>query len=217
MTRRKPLQELARPGLFVALLACSACALAPPRPAAPDEATERADWSFAQGERAAARGDTVRAEQYFSLALERGYDARKVLPVLLSVCLKSSRLRAALDHAEPYLQNHPDDHELRYLVASIYAGLGATEKAQAELERLLRNDPAHADGHFLLAVLELEDDPDRAREHFRSYLDLAPTGDHAADVRERLRELALRNDAARTKTPTHTGKLRGEPSEGHPR
>ena len=197
----------------MAILGCSACAGAPQRPATADAVAERADWAFAQGEAAAERGDTVRAEQYFTLALDRGHDARQVLPALLGVCLKSSRLRAALNYAEPYLQNHPDDHELRYLVASIHAGLGAADQARTELERLLRDAPGHADGHFLLAILELDAAPERTKAHFKSYLALEPSGAHAADVRERLRELGLREEAHAKTTPP--SKVRAALHERH--
>jgi tetratricopeptide (TPR) repeat protein len=190
-------RRLAAAWLLGAASVISGCASTTAKSPRTADGTYSANWSFAQGEAAAARGDTVRAEQYFALAEERGYDSHKVLARLLSVCLKSSRLRAALNHAEPYLQDHPEDHDLRYLVASIYAGLGEPEKARSELERLLRDDPEHADGQFLLATLEIDGEPASARAHFREYLALAPHGDHAADVRGRLRELALEEDEIR--------------------
>ena len=44
---------------------------------------------------------------------------------LVRVCIASSRLRAALGHAEPFLRRHPDAWQLRYLVAAIHLALGA--------------------------------------------------------------------------------------------
>src|SRR5512142_133205 len=69
----------------------------------------------AQGREAAKRGDAVRAEQYLSLAIEQGAEQLAVMPVLLDACLRSSHLRAALNHAGSYLLEHPEDDALRYL------------------------------------------------------------------------------------------------------
>src|SRR5262245_23776335 len=94
----------------------SGCGAAP-EPASPAKAApkrpEEPEALFESGRRAAERGDALRAEQYLALALERGYDRGKVVRLLVEVCVRSSRLRAALLHAEPYLRDHPDDHELR--------------------------------------------------------------------------------------------------------
>ena len=187
------LRLLAAGMLLVTLAGCSSVTpearVAPP----PSSSAEQAQALFQRGREAAQRGDSVRAEQYLSLALERGYDAERVLPVLLRVCLASSRLRAALDHAEPYLRDHPEAEALRYLVATIHAGLGQTDEARLALEQLLRTNPNNADAHYLLGILDA--DASSARAHFRSYLDVAPRGEHAAEVRSRLAELAIREES----------------------
>lgn len=152
---------------------------------------ERPDELFQAGRDAAARGDTVRAEQYLSAAIERGYNRAKALPLLLRVCLSSSRLRAALTHAEPYLRDHPEDDGLRYVVAIIHMGLGKTDEARLDLIELLRHDDQNADAHLLLGILESRSDAVAARDHFRTYLELAPHGEHAGEARSRLAELAV--------------------------
>jgi tetratricopeptide (TPR) repeat protein len=188
-------------GLFATgllLAGLSGCSSATPEarlPPASATNAEQAQALFQRGREAADRGDSVRAEQYFSLALERGYDSSRVLPLLLRVCLASSRLRATLDHAEPYLRDHPEAEALRYLVATIHAGLGQTADAHLELEQLLRTNPNSADGHYLLGILDSDTDASSARAHFRSYLDVTPGGEHAAEVRGRLAELAVRDEA----------------------
>lgn len=146
---------------------------------------------FELGRRAAERGDGVRAEQYLSLALERGYSEARVLPLLLRVCIAGSRLRAALDHAEPYLRQHPEEDALRLLVASIHLGLSQREQARAELDLLLRRNPDFAEALFLRAVLLTSSDAEAARTDLRAYLDAAPGGAHAAEARSRLSEIAL--------------------------
>jgi len=147
---------------------------------------------FANGREAAERGDAIRAEQYLSLALARGYERSVIIPLLLQVCIAGSHLRAALNHAEPYLRQHPDDQRLRYLVATIHLGLGQREEARTNLEQLLRANPDYADAHFLLGVLESEEDESEARVHLLRCLELAPNGEHAPEVRGRLSEMAVR-------------------------
>jgi tetratricopeptide (TPR) repeat protein len=153
---------------------------------------EQPTWLFSQGVAAADKGDSVRAEQYLSLALDHGYPRERVLPVLLKVCLASSRLRAALDHAEPYLREHPEQDALRFLVANIHVGLGQEGQALAELDRLLRHNPRFEEAHFLRGSLLLEGEPTQAVEAFRAYLDVAPRGPHAPEARSRLSDLLLR-------------------------
>lgn len=103
----------------------------------------------------AARGDLIRAEQYASLAVAQGLPLQRVLPLMVSVCLRASRVSAALVHAQEGLREAPDDHRLRYLVASIYVALGRTEDALRELDRVLTADPGHlAAAHLAVELRE---------------------------------------------------------------
>jgi tetratricopeptide (TPR) repeat protein len=185
--------------LFLALssVACGNVTTSPvsAASASPQERAGRDAWLFRQGLAAAQRGDGVRAEQYLSLARERGYPADRVLPVLLKVCLASSRLRAALDYAEPYLRQHPDQDALRFLVANIHVGLGQHDEALSELDRLTNHDPRFDEAYFLRAGLLFEHDAPAAIEALRSYLDLAPRGVHAAEARGRVSDLLLKENA----------------------
>ncbi len=107
-----------------------------------------------RAKRLAAQGDLVRAEQYALLAVARGLPMPSALPLLLEVCLRASRISAALHHAEPVLRGTPDDHRLRYLVASLYAALNRREDAAHELTLLLRSQPDHREAQALLAKLQ---------------------------------------------------------------
>jgi len=178
--------------LAIALPACGAAATGPTDAAVPQPSARDAAELYAEGRNAASRGDSVRAEQYLSLAVEHGFSLDRALPLLLEVCLSNSRLRAALNHADPYLRNHPQNTALRYLVATIHLGLGEDESARLELEQLLRDAPRDSDAHYLLGVLDQANHAESAREHFRAYLATAPTGRRANDVRGRLSELAVR-------------------------
>lgn len=144
---------------------------------------------FERGVALARQGDHLRAEQYLTSAMDRGYDEREAMPILLRVCVSSSRLATAIRYAEPYLANHPDDWPLRYLLASFHLGVGQLEEAQAHLERILDQEPAAAEPHYLLGVTLLRRSVEHeGREHLRRYLELDPEGAFADEVRGMLAE-----------------------------
>ena len=177
------------------LAACGASTSTPAANPGPDTSISNGTELYRRGEEAASQGDTVRAEQYLTMALDRGFDDSKVLPILLRVCLSSNRLRAALNHAERYLRDHPNDQSLRYLVATLHLSLGQIEQTRIDLNHLLRVNPRNASAHYLLGVLEsVGVTPDRANEYFRTYLELSPNGEHAAEVKSRLTDLSVRTE-----------------------
>jgi predicted Zn-dependent protease len=141
-------------------------------------------------------GDLVRAEQYLTASIERGYPEANVLPALIRVCLADSRMRSALSHAEPYLERHPTAWSLRYLVGSIYLGIGEIDRARAELERVIADAPDQPDAYYLLGVVLRDELGDRAgaARRFARYLELAPDGDRADEVQQSL--AALREPVA---------------------
>jgi tetratricopeptide (TPR) repeat protein len=189
-----------RAALAIALALAAGCGEAPPkapataagdplRTVAPEELYRR---GIALGE----AGDLIRAEQYLAAAIDRGYPAERALPPLLRVCLASSRLRAALSHAEPYLEQHPKAWSLRYLVGSIYLGIGNYEQARESLERVIADAPDQPDAYYLLGVVLRDgvgDRPEAARR-FERYLELAPDGQHVGEARQAL--FALRQPVA---------------------
>jgi tetratricopeptide (TPR) repeat protein len=179
-----------------ALVTVSACSTqpVPAHPEASDRAgkSEAAAQLLAAGERLMAEGDWLRAEHYLAAAGRRGAHPARIVPLLVRACVESSRLRAALDHAEPYLETHPDDAPLRFVVAALYAALGFPERARDELEAVTRLDPGHARAEYALGELWAHAFGDRnaAARHFDRYLELAPRGPHAAEARRWLAEQA---------------------------
>ena len=133
-------------------------------------------------------GDLTRAEQYFSAALDAGADGAVVVPMLLQVCIRDGRYRAALEYGEGHLRKHPTDVRTRFVVATVYSGLGETEPAKTHLQRVVDERPAQADAHFALGVLMRESlkDPVGADRHFREYLRLSPKGSHAEEAQASL-------------------------------
>lgn len=208
--------------LGMLLAACSATTPAPPQEAsARGRDTRDAAALFATGQDAAERGDAIRAEQYLALALDHGYDRDVVTPLLLKVCIAGSHLRAALNHAEPYLRQHPEDERLRFLVATIHLGLEQRDEARSNLEQLLRENSEYADAHFLLGIIDFDTDGDSVREHFLTYLTLAPHGSRAPEARSRLSELAVRSarfarlaqeELSRDRGPQYNGASRAYPA-----
>jgi tetratricopeptide (TPR) repeat protein len=126
------------------------------------------------------------------MAATAGYDQRRIMPLILTVCLQSSRLRSALDHAEPYLLQHPKEQTLRFLVATIHLSLGHIDAAKIRLEELLRTNGQNPDAQYLLGILAMDSAPSEATEHFNKYLALSPRGDRSAEAQSRLTELDVR-------------------------
>ena len=135
-------------------------------------------------------GDAVRAEQYLTAAIERGYPEERALPLLLQVCLKSHRLAAALHYGEPYLKLHPDDVHLRYLMSAVHLGMGHIDRASAELAQVLSRAPDHAAAHYLRGAIARDHAaaPAETAAHFHAYAKLAPEGVHADEVTAWLRQ-----------------------------
>jgi tetratricopeptide (TPR) repeat protein len=145
----------------------------------------------ARAEAAYARADYTRAEQYLNLAKESGGEDAQVTPLLIDVCIKDQRYRAALQYAQDYLRRHPREYRLRFVAATLLGAMGEVAQAREELERVLSAKPEHADAHYSLAVL-LRDDLGNhlaADAHFRDYLRLAPRGSHAEEANQSLLEV----------------------------
>lgn len=141
-----------------------------------------------RGDAYAAVGDTTRAEQYFAAALSVGADPSLVTRRVIRVCVADQRYHVAVQYAENHLRHYPDDKQVRFALATLYAGLGEPGSARVHLEMLGESSPDDPDVHFALALLYRKDLHDllRADHHFRHYLRLAPRGPNAAQARANL-------------------------------
>ncbi len=164
------------------------CGGAPPPGPAPGDplADVSAAELFARGTELRGAGDYVRAEQYFAAARDKGHDEGEVVGSLIGVSIDAARYQAALRYALPYLERHPEDWALRYLVGSLHLATGDAKRARAELERTIVSRPDEPGPHYLLGITFAEQfaQPEAARGEFRAYLELAPKGRHAAEARE---------------------------------
>ena len=136
----------------------------------------------------AAESDYARAEQYLGLALASGANEEKIQPLLIDVCIRDRRYRAAIQYAEQHLRKHPRAFRLRFLEATLLVAIGDVAHARDELERVLSARPEYADAHYTLAVLLRDElgNHTQADRHFKEYLRLAPSGMHAEEAGESL-------------------------------
>jgi predicted Zn-dependent protease len=143
---------------------------------------------YQRGTALAQAQDYVRAEQYFVSAMQRGYPEEQLMAPLLSACIRSSRLSAALTYAEPFLERHPEAWSLRLLVATIHMGLGDAGRAHEQLVQVARDRPDEPSVHYMLGVLSRDElrDSGASREAFQRYLELEPRGPHAEEARAAL-------------------------------
>jgi tetratricopeptide (TPR) repeat protein len=143
---------------------------------------------IARGKAFAAVGDTTRAEEYYAAALDAGAADKDVVPLLLEVCVRDQRYRAAIEYARSYVERHPDDIRGRYILGTLYQAVGDGKSARSELEVVVSKAPEQADPHFALALVLRDDERDlvAAEGQFREYLRLAPNGAHAEEARASL-------------------------------
>lgn len=170
--------------LSTASIACAGGHHAPPREAREGESSQAARL-YEAGLAFADRGDWLRAEHYLNAAVRRGAPADRVVWHLVRICVESSRFRAALEHAESHLRQHPGNVELRFVVGTLHAALGAPEAARDALGSVTRADPTHAPAEYALGKLWARSfgDLEEAARHFIRYLELRPRGEHAEEVR----------------------------------
>jgi tetratricopeptide (TPR) repeat protein len=135
-------------------------------------------------------GDYTRAEQYFGAALSAGAKPEIVLPHLLEACVQSGHLRLASEYAEQQLARDPGNPHLRFLAGAIHAQLGNRASARGHLQQAAAELPNDANVQFSVATFFRDDLHDRveADPYFRTYLSLAPTGEHANEARASLME-----------------------------
>jgi len=174
--------------LALELAACAHSAKGPQTQAHHED--EQAAMLVQRAHQFADAADYTRAEQYLNLATKRGGDEAQVMPLLIDVCVRDQRYRAALQYAEEHLRRHPRSYRLRYIEATLLRALGDIGKSRQELQRVLDASPDYADAHYSMAVL-LRDQLGshlEADRHFREYLRLAPRGQHAEEAGESLLE-----------------------------
>lgn len=185
-------RSIAQIGLVCALSlgVLSACAGPNQAVSAKSPSSETPAQLVREAEALARVGETIRAEQYFSAALEMGANPAAVLPKLVSICVRAGRFRSALSYASPYLREQSENIELRYLIATLYAGIGDADRAIRELDQVLARKADHAPALHLAGELLLErGDYANAEQRLVAYLKLQPNGPDAVEVREQMQRM----------------------------
>jgi tetratricopeptide (TPR) repeat protein len=176
--------------LACSLLVCTACASTKAEQRAQVQRETSATELAKIGDAASAAGDMTRAEQYYVASLKAGGDERRLVRRLLQVCAADRRYPVALEYAEQYLRHHPNDTEVMFVAASLYAATGKREPARSLLETVVKKEPSWPDPHYVLATVLREDGAEAslADEHDLEYLRLSPAGPLAENARARLRK-----------------------------
>lgn len=143
-----------------------------------------------QAEAFAANGDFSRAQQYFAAAMAAGAKSSAILPHLLKACIAAGDLRLATEYAESELARNPDDAHLRFLLGALEAQIGNRSIARKHLVQAAKELGKDPNVQFSVATFFRDEIQDRieADPYFRTYLALAPLGEHAPEARGSLME-----------------------------
>ena len=131
-------------------------------------------------------GDLVEARRALEEAVELDPGFTEARLQLAEVLRESGDSQAALDAYRAAAAAAPNNTNVRFKFARELRRAGRFDEAINEYQALLRLEPSVAEAHYNLAVLFLQERqaPDRAREHFRRFVELDPESERAPRVRE---------------------------------
>lgn len=143
------------------------------------------------GDASVAAGDSTRAEQYYAAALRADGIRKATIQKLLVVCVTEQRYPVALEYAESYLHQHPEDPEMLFAAGSLHAVLGERQPALRMLTQVVHQRPKWSEAHYALATILRQDalTLEIADQHDLEYLRLEPSGPLAESARARLRRV----------------------------
>ena len=131
-------------------------------------------------------GDLVEARRALEEAVKLDPGFTEARLQLAEVLRESGDSQAALDAYRAAAAAAPNNTDVRFKFARELRRAGRIDEAINEYQALLRLEPSVAEAHYNLAVLFLQERqaPDRAREHFRRFVELDPESERAPRVRE---------------------------------
>jgi predicted Zn-dependent protease len=145
--------------------------------------------NFQLGEDAESHGDLLRAEQYYLRAEALKYDPDLVTPRIIRVLTTAHRYGEALDRCQRRLSIKPNDRATRYVEAALLVALDRPHEAERDLNAMIAEQPKDPEPYLALGrIYKDAKDGERAKQMFHKYLELAPDGEHAAQVRFELAE-----------------------------
>ena len=142
------------------------------------------------GDRSAATGDWLRAEQYYQRAEALGVPEDQIVPRIVKVLVMARRYDEALERCHKRLSRTPTDRGTRFVEAAIYEALERPHDAERDLNVLVRTKPDDPNPYLALGKLYRDsyNDAPRAREMFAKYLTLAPKGEESDAIRYQMEE-----------------------------
>jgi tetratricopeptide (TPR) repeat protein len=132
----------------------------------------------------------AKAEPYLAAALQRNPKDQRVLVALVDVA-KATNNEAALKTYQAALDTLMGPRpELAYNDGVAAFNAGKFKEAKAFVTKAIALDPKFADSYWLLGVVEFSlENIKGAKESFKKYMEIAPTGKKAGEVKEFLKEL----------------------------
>ena len=96
----------------------------------------------------------------------------------------------AMSETAPRLEDQPAGADAQYRAAVAQVNMGDIQGAKTSLRQAITIDASFPDSYYLMGVVEINlDNLKAARQAFRTYLDLRPSGGKAGEVRALLKEL----------------------------
>lgn len=140
---------------------------------------------FSQAKFFDARGESVRAEQYFLAAVREGIPRSEVFPLLLQSCIESGRLRSALNHVEEELRYGAGEPGLLQLGASLSWALDQPKVAFRFVDRLEQVKAKRLQTRLFLAEFyeQRTGDIERSLFHYQEALNIAQSAVDLAWIR----------------------------------
>ena len=142
------------------------------------------------GDRAAAVGDYLRAEQYYRRAQALGAKPAEIVPRILKALVLARRYDEALALCRDRLEAEPQDRPTRLVAAAILEALERPVEAERELDVLVKTRPEDPHPYLALGKLYRDSyhDRTRAKQMFEKFLSLAPKSSEADAIRYELEE-----------------------------
>jgi tetratricopeptide (TPR) repeat protein len=100
-----------------------------------------------------AKGDLRKAEQMAQAALERNPANLPALNVLIDAYLRDGKAHEAVRRLSPFVEQHPQDAALQFLLARVYFQQKDFAKAEASARKSLTLDPQTPNVHTMLGAI----------------------------------------------------------------